>query len=161
MWNNFTYRADQSVDRGWHDVECRVNILVVLSHVQHHPFAERRRDALPLDRDAVFVDRGGHATVQHYVVLLVAAKENARCGQLVNRAIKVSSSRASNQPRDYFHSATTVVENELQLFFAPEADKPRENGSKCSDFYSRSHVGWEMVVEFERRGRWLVASGVE
>lgn len=80
-------------------MECRVDILVVLSHVKHHPFAERRRDALPLDRDAVLVDRGGHATVQHYVVLLVAANENARGGQLVNRAIKISSSRASNQPR--------------------------------------------------------------
>lgn len=160
MWGSFTYRANQSVDRGWHDVESGVDILVVLSHVQHHPFAERRRDALPLDRDAVLVDRGGHATVQHDVVLLVAANENARRGQLVNRAIKVSSSRASNQPRDYFHFATTRREW-ITTFFASEVDKPRENGSKRFDFYSRSHVGWEMVVEFERRGRWLVASGVE
>lgn len=29
------------------------------------------------------------------------------------------------------------------------------------DFYSRSHVGWKMIVEFERWGRGLVGSGVE
>lgn len=121
MWGNFTYRANQSVDRGWHDVECRVDILVILSHVQHHPLTQWRRDALSLDWDAVLVDRGGHATVQHYVVLFLAAKENVRCGQLVKRAIKVFSSLPSTSRLLSLCDSWTVVGGMNYSFFSEKS----------------------------------------
>lgn len=67
-----TYRTYQSVGCRRHDMQRRVDILIILSHVKHHSLTERWRNALSLDWNAIFVHRCSHAAIEHYVILFLA-----------------------------------------------------------------------------------------
>lgn len=44
-----TYSIEQTHCRGWHHMQWRIHILIILSNVQHDPFTEWRGHSLSLD----------------------------------------------------------------------------------------------------------------
>lgn len=68
--SNFTYRTNQSICCWRDNMQRSVDILVILSHVEHHAFTKRWRNSLSFNRNTIFIHR--QTVVNHNVILFVA-----------------------------------------------------------------------------------------
>lgn len=141
-----TYRIQQTNGRWWYDMQRCVHILVVLTHVQHDTFIQWRCHSLSLNNGLTeFIDRLDHGLLKN-MILFLASLITAFWILVEGKKSKKIELKQQNKSV----ALTNKWEREM---------KNDKNEEKCDfgfDFYSRRHVRWEMIVEFQCWRCWFL-----